>query len=85
MTLTKADLIRQVYDEHEGLTKIQATDAVEAFHAAYVDSSRLERGGADGAFTEIRGADFSECPFGGDDLHHSLHVQRIETFFGDDR
>ena len=31
MTLTKSDLIRQVYDEHEGLTKIQATDAVEAF------------------------------------------------------
>jgi len=31
MTLTKADLIRQVYDQHEGLTKIQATDAVEAF------------------------------------------------------
>ena len=31
MTLTKADLIQQVYDQHEGLTKIQATDAVEAF------------------------------------------------------
>ena len=31
MTLTKADLIQQVYDQHEGFTKIQATDAVEAF------------------------------------------------------
>ena len=31
MTLTKADLIRQVYNQHEGLTKIQATDSVEAF------------------------------------------------------
>lgn len=33
MTLTKADLIQQVYDQHEGLTKIQATDAVEAWPA----------------------------------------------------
>jgi integration host factor subunit alpha len=31
MTLTKADLIRQVYNQHEGLIKIQATDAVEDF------------------------------------------------------
>ena len=31
MTLTKADLIQQVYDQHEGLTKVQATDSVEAF------------------------------------------------------
>ncbi len=31
MTLTKADLIQQVYNQHEGLTKIQAIDSVEAF------------------------------------------------------
>jgi integration host factor subunit alpha len=31
MTLTKADLIQRVYDQHEELTKIQATDSVEAF------------------------------------------------------
>jgi integration host factor subunit alpha len=31
MTLTKADLIQQVYSQHEGLTKIQAADSVEAF------------------------------------------------------
>ncbi len=31
MTLTKADLIQQVYSQHEGLTKIQAIDSVEAF------------------------------------------------------
>ena len=31
MTLTKADLIQQVYDQHEGITKVQATDSVEAF------------------------------------------------------
>ena len=29
--VTKADLIQQVYKQHEGLTKIQATDSVEAF------------------------------------------------------
>ena len=31
MTLTKADLIQQVFNQHEGLTKILATDSVEAF------------------------------------------------------
>ena len=31
MTLTKADLVQQVYKYHEGLTKAQATEAVEAF------------------------------------------------------
>ena len=31
MTLTKAELIQQVYKQHVGLTKIQATDSVEAF------------------------------------------------------
>jgi integration host factor subunit alpha len=31
MTLTKADLVQQVYKQHEGLTKAQATDSVEAF------------------------------------------------------
>ena len=31
MTLTKADIIQQVYKQHEGLTKVQATDSVETF------------------------------------------------------
>ncbi len=31
MTLTKADLVQQVYKNHEGLTKAQATESVEAF------------------------------------------------------
>ena len=31
MTLTKADLVQQVYKNHDNLTKAQATDAVEAF------------------------------------------------------
>jgi integration host factor subunit alpha len=31
MTLTKADLVQQIYKNHEGLTKAQATEAVEAF------------------------------------------------------
>lgn len=31
MTLTKADLVQQVYKNHEGLTKTQATESVEAF------------------------------------------------------
>jgi integration host factor subunit alpha len=31
MTLTKADIVRQVYEKHNSLTKTEATDAVEAF------------------------------------------------------
>ena len=31
MKLTKEGIIQQVYKQHEGLTKIQATDSVEAF------------------------------------------------------
>ncbi|OGQ96373.1 MAG: DNA-binding protein [Deltaproteobacteria bacterium RIFOXYD12_FULL_57_12] len=30
MTLTKADLVQQIYKTHNNLTKAQATDAVEA-------------------------------------------------------
>ncbi|KJR96508.1 MAG: DNA-binding protein [Desulfobulbaceae bacterium BRH_c16a] len=38
MTLTKADLVQQVYKNHEGLTKAQATDSVEAFLRISKDS-----------------------------------------------
>lgn len=31
MTLTKADLVQQVYKNHNNLTKAQSVDAVEAF------------------------------------------------------
>lgn len=31
MTLTKADLVQQVYKTHPAMTKAQATDSVEAF------------------------------------------------------
>ena len=30
MTLTKADLVQQIYERHEGLTRPQATESVEA-------------------------------------------------------
>ncbi|MGI6657498.1 MAG: integration host factor subunit alpha [Desulfobulbus sp.] len=33
MTLTKADLVQQVYNDHPHLTKAQATEAVEHFLA----------------------------------------------------
>ena len=38
MTLTKADIIRQVHNQREGLSKIQATDSVEAFLSISKDS-----------------------------------------------
>ena len=30
MTLTKADLVLEVYKNHEGMTKVQASEAIEA-------------------------------------------------------
>jgi integration host factor subunit alpha len=38
MTLTKADLARQVYEQHEGLTKTQAIKSVETFLRISKDS-----------------------------------------------
>jgi integration host factor subunit alpha len=38
MTLTKADLVQQVYKNHENLTKSQASDSVEAFLRLSKDS-----------------------------------------------
>ena len=38
MTLTKADLIQQVYKHHELLTKNQAAEAVESFLRLSKDS-----------------------------------------------
>ena len=31
MTLTKADLVQQIYNKHDNLTKAQATESVESF------------------------------------------------------
>jgi integration host factor subunit alpha len=38
MTITKADLAQQIYNNHEELTKIQATEALEAFLRISKDS-----------------------------------------------
>ena len=38
MTLTKADLVQQLYKNHKDLTKAQATDTVEAFLRLSKDS-----------------------------------------------
>ncbi len=38
MTLTKADLVQQVYKKHENLTKAQATESIEAFLRISKDS-----------------------------------------------
>ncbi len=38
MTLTKADLVQEVYKHHEGLTKAQAVESVEALLRIYKDT-----------------------------------------------
>ncbi len=39
MTLTKADLVQQVYKNHNNLTKTEAVNAVEAFLKLSKDTS----------------------------------------------
>lgn len=38
MTLTKADLVQKVYNNHEGITKAQASDAIESLLRISKDS-----------------------------------------------
>jgi len=82
MTLTKADLVQDVYKNHPDLTKVQATEAVESF-------LRLSKG------TLIKGSDLLLSGFGkfnvrdkkvrkgrnpqtGEDL--TLEARRVVTF-----
>jgi len=82
MTLTKADLAQQVYEQNKGLSRVQATEAVEAFLRISKD-------------TLIKGSDLLLSGFGkfkvrdkeprrgrnpqtGDDL--TLEARRVVTF-----
>lgn len=82
MTLTKADLIQQVYKNHEGLTKAQATDSVEAFLRISKDSlisgSDLLLSGFGKFNVKDKSARRGRNPQTGDEL--TLDARRVVTF-----
>lgn len=82
MTLTKADLIQQVYKQHEGLTKAQATDSVEAFLRISKDSlisgSDLLLSGFGKFNVKEKSARRGRNPQTGDEL--TLDARRVVTF-----
>ena len=82
MTLTKADLVQRVYQQHELLTKNQAAEAVESFlrisKESLVGGSNLLLSGF-GKFTvNDKKARRGRNPQTGDDL--MLEARRVVTF-----
>lgn len=82
MTLTKADIIRQVHNQHKGLSKIQATDSVEAFLSISKDSlingSNLLLSGFGKFNVKDKKARRGRNPQTGEDL--ILDARRVVTF-----
>ena len=82
MTLTKADLIQQVYKHHELLTKNQAAEAVESFLRLSKDSliggSDLLLSGFGKFYVRDKKARRGRNPQTGDDL--MLEARRVVTF-----
>ena len=82
MTLTKADLVQQIYKNHEGLTKVQATEAVEAFLRISKDTliggSDLLLSGFGKFNVREKGSRKGRNPQTGEDL--ILESRRVVTF-----
>ena len=82
MTLTKADLIQQVYKQHEGLTKIQATDSVETFlrisKNSLINGSGLLLSGFGKFNVKDKKSRRGRNPWTGEDL--ILDARRVVTF-----
>ncbi len=82
MTLTKADLIQQVYKNHDGLTKTQAADSIEAFLRISKDSlingSDLLLSGFGKFSVKQKNARRGRNPQTGDEL--TLEARRVVTF-----
>ena len=82
MTLTKADLVQQVYKNHESLTKAQATSSVEAFLRISKDSliggSDLLLSGFGKFNVKFKNSRRGRNPQTGDEL--TLDARRVVTF-----
>lgn len=82
MTLTKADLIQQVYKNHPTLTKTQATDSVETFLAlskkSLIKGEDLLLSGFGKFNVKDKKARRGRNPQTGDEL--TLDARRVVTF-----
>jgi integration host factor subunit alpha len=82
MTLTKADLVQQVYEKHENLTKAQATESVEAFlrlsKETLIGGSDLLLSGFGKFNVREKSPRRGRNPQTGDDL--MLNARRVVTF-----
>ena len=82
MTLTKADLVQQVYKNHEELTKAQATDSVEAFlkmsKESLINGSDLLLSGFGKFNLKNKNSRRGITPQTGDEL--TLDARRVVTF-----
>ncbi len=82
MTLTKADLVQQVYKTHFSLTKAQATDSVEAFlslaKTALIGGNDLLLSGFGKFNVKDKKARRGRNPQTGDEL--TLNARRVVTF-----
>ncbi len=82
MTLTKADLIQQVYKNHTTLTKTEATKAVEMFleisKESLIDGSDLLLSGFGKFHVKQKKARRGRNPQTGDEL--ILDARRVVTF-----
>lgn len=82
MTLTKADIVREVYEKHDHLTKAQATEAVESFlrlsKASLIKGSDLLLSGFGKFNVRNKNPRRGRNPQTGDDL--TLDARRVVTF-----
>lgn len=82
MTLTKADLVQQVYKTHSSLTKAQATDSVEAFlslaKTALINGNDLLLSGFGKFNVKDKKSRRGRNPQTGDEL--TLNARRVVTF-----
>jgi len=82
MTLTKADLVQQVYKTHPSMTKAQATNAVEAFlsisKSALISGNDLLLSGFGKFNVKNKKSRRGRNPQTGDEL--TLESRRVVTF-----
>lgn len=82
MTLTKADLVQQVYKTHPAMTKAQATNSVEAFlaisKAALINGDDLLLSGFGKFNVKDKKSRRGRNPQTGDEL--TLDARRVVTF-----
>ena len=82
MTITKAEIVREVYENHDHLTKAQATEAVESFlrlsKASLIKGSDLLLSGFGKFNVRNKNPRRGRNPHTGDDLE--LGARRVVTF-----